>query len=558
MSARTVALLLLSTLGLVLAGCGGSGPEIAPPPDDGGGAQTHEIGPLLVRTASAPGFVAEEIPNEMGGVNLVALYGSQINYLASQAMLDRIVFASTRGGSAGNLWVCNLDGSGLVRLTNNTATEASPVFTPDGTGIAFARRWPAEDWEIIMINSDGSGPRALTSNTSMDAYPSFAPEGRRIAFSSDRTGNFEVFGMFTDGSGATNLTNHAASDIYPDWSPSMDEPRILFASNRVGGNHEIWRMNADGSNLIQLTNSPTPDFHPTFSPFDGRMVYQAMIQGNAEVALANTTSSLSPVDNFTGSPGNQSAPCWSSDGRFICYSSDLTGERLVLQESGEPYTKYVVTSGTATDAEPDLGSPTMQVDRVIIGPSGSDWGGADPIWTNAYAGIAAYGAYPGSSGPVAVTAARPTGYSGFVRIGIDAADVGSIEVSPLAQPQVVAIRVGAGYPVLGVVVEATRIANLRQDGGRKQPPILWNFAEPKPTALVIYFDSYLGSVVSVMVLRDQSYPAAAGGAAVTQSVEDGALVAQGSFGAVYDATGERIADQASAVSFSAGAVNVVR
>jgi len=243
MSTRIV-LLLLAGLGVLVAGCGGSGPQGTPPPAGGDDVQTtFEVGPLLIRTAAVPGFVAEDIPNPGGGVSLVALYGSEIDWMASQAMLDRIVFVRSHAGGQ-NVWVCNLDGSGAVRLTSNTAAENAPCWSPDGASIAFQRIWPAQDWEIMMMNADGSSVRALTDNPVVDEHPSFAPEGRRLAFHTNRTGNMEIFAMYTDGSAATNLTNHPAMDLQPDWGPDLTDPGILFTTLR-DGNLEIYEMGSD-------------------------------------------------------------------------------------------------------------------------------------------------------------------------------------------------------------------------------------------------------------------------------------------------------------------------
>ena len=113
---RELWLMVLAATLVTLAGCGGSGQALAPtpgPPGGGGGsAQTLEIGPMLIRPASTAGFTAESLPGG-GECAFVALHGSQVNYLASQALLDRIVFDSHRDGTW-DIWVCNLDGSNLT------------------------------------------------------------------------------------------------------------------------------------------------------------------------------------------------------------------------------------------------------------------------------------------------------------------------------------------------------------------------------------------------------------------------------------------------------------
>jgi Tol biopolymer transport system component len=286
-------LMLAACVGLglmVLGGCGGGGKDgaipVVPPPD---GGEAMQVGPLLVRPASAAGFIALAIPTG-GPISLVALYGSQINYLASQAMLDRIVYASGVVGSSENLYICNLDGSNRVRLTNVAGDETSPCWSPDGTTIAFDRQRLGQDREVCLINADGSGARALTDNTALDAHPTWAPEGRRIAFHTNRDGNSEVYLAYADGTGVVNLTNHAAIDREADWSPDAGNPLIVFCSDR-DGNLELYRMHEDGGSPVRLTNNSVAEEWPAFSPGGYEIAYESVRQGTFDILVTNTAAS---------------------------------------------------------------------------------------------------------------------------------------------------------------------------------------------------------------------------------------------------------------------------
>ena len=546
---RTMLLLLLvlPSLAIALVGCGSGGsplvpaPSPAPGPPAGGDTVTHEVGPLLVRTAAAPGFVAEEI-SSYGDVSLAALYGSTIEYLASQALLDRIVF--TYGGASPDIWVCNLDGSGRVKLTDNAAIEETPCWSPDGTMIAFSRQWPAQDSEVILMNADGSGIRALTSNTDLDGHPSFGPTSRRIAFETDRDGNLEVYTMFLNGGALRRLTNHIASDKDPDWSPDLDNSRIVFASNRDAAFYELYEVSADGGTPMRLTMTPTmieenPDCHPSWS----RTACDSVDAIDEDIFVTNLGGVYTPW-NLSASPGHQQNPSWSSDGRFICYASDAGGDwDLVVQEAEEPWQKFAVTRAPSQDHGPDLGSPTMQADRVLIGPAGSDWGGHDPIWSSAYALIAAY---------------SYRGYANLVRIGIRTADLDTLEISALSHSAANGLVAGPGG-IPGVVLEAAEVVNLREDAGRGREPTVWDLDPLDPTAVVLYFDTYTAKLISVLVLDDAAYPSAAGSPpAVTERPDDSGIVVTGRFAAVFDSAGTRIAGPSSCVTIGAdGAVNAI-
>ena len=59
----------------------------------------------------------------------------------------------------------------------------------------------------------------LTNNSANDTNPAWSPGGERIAFSSDRDGNRDIYVMNPDGEDVLRLTNHPAFDFTPSWFP---------------------------------------------------------------------------------------------------------------------------------------------------------------------------------------------------------------------------------------------------------------------------------------------------------------------------------------------------
>lgn len=174
----------------------------------------------------------------------------------------RIVFSSLRFATFGSwnnteIVVMNADGSGIIRLTTNPATDTNPAWSPDGTKIAFVSSRFGNS-EILVMNADGSGaPTRLTNNAALDRNPSWSPDGTKIAFETNRDGNFEIYSINADGSGSPmRLTNDAVTDTEPSWGANG---RILFTSNRSNGNR-IFVMNADGSGVTDLAQGISPDW----------------------------------------------------------------------------------------------------------------------------------------------------------------------------------------------------------------------------------------------------------------------------------------------------------
>src|SRR6266542_533118 len=131
----------------------------------------------------------------------------------------KIVFTSDRDGND-EIYVMNADGTAQTNLTNNPATDARPVWSPDGSRIAFASTRGGFFFDIWVMNSDGSGAPVDLTNTpaGSDVRPDWSPDGTKLTFYFGDVGH-DVYVMNADGSGRTNLTNSAASDFGPVWSP---------------------------------------------------------------------------------------------------------------------------------------------------------------------------------------------------------------------------------------------------------------------------------------------------------------------------------------------------
>ena len=86
----------------------------------------------------------------------------------------------------------------LMGQQQQQTVKTDPVYSPDGLKIVFVSTHDG-DPEILVMNADGSGLRKLTDNTAVDAAPNWAPNGGKIVFTSDRSGAFELYTMNPDG-----------------------------------------------------------------------------------------------------------------------------------------------------------------------------------------------------------------------------------------------------------------------------------------------------------------------------------------------------------------------
>jgi tricorn protease len=86
---------------------------------------------------------------------------------------------------AGDLWICELDGRNVRRLTSDQGLESNPVFSPDGALIAFSAQYDGNT-DVFVIAADGGIPTRLTWHPGADIAQAFTPDGKSVLFTSPR------------------------------------------------------------------------------------------------------------------------------------------------------------------------------------------------------------------------------------------------------------------------------------------------------------------------------------------------------------------------------------
>jgi len=148
------------------------------------------------------------------------------------------------------IWIMNTDASNDHRVMGG----ASPDWSPDGTRIVYVGGpGPTEDFPQIWIaDTNGTNATQLTFEGYCNWYPMFSPDGSKIAFSSDEG----ISIMNADGS---NTISPGVLGYKPSWSP--DGNQIVYTGwteKHYNPRHNgvLYIINADGSNKRQLTFGP--------------------------------------------------------------------------------------------------------------------------------------------------------------------------------------------------------------------------------------------------------------------------------------------------------------
>jgi Tol biopolymer transport system component len=177
-----------------------------------------------------------------------------------------IVFARAPATNVfSDLYLLQTDGT-MRRLTHG-GIAGRPVWSPDGSRIAFQRARRGRSSWLYVASADGGGERRLPVGVS--GTVDWSPDGHRLAVTDD--GRLLV--VDADG-GRTEVVVDAGDGRVsdPHWSPDARE--IVFVLARTGVRGDVYAVGADGTGRRRLTqlapNAGVPD-SPVWSP-DGRRI----------------------------------------------------------------------------------------------------------------------------------------------------------------------------------------------------------------------------------------------------------------------------------------------
>lgn len=266
-----------------------------------------------------------------------------------------LAFVSERDGNS-EIYVVNVDATGLQRLTNNAGRDLDPAWSPDGKRIAFASDRAgtgAGDLDIYVMDADGSNVVRRTQTGRSNTSPAWSPDGTKIAFSSLRDGQYGIYVMSVDGDWAnpTRVGFDRGWNADPAWSP--DGERIAFVSDWRAFDmvYDLYVVSADGqiTTISTLIAGPffgpwTFYFQPAWSP-DGAKIAVVVCAYAWEncypgsfVAIGNADGS--EMKTLVQTSG-YARPTWSPDSSTIAFSS-----RACSKCEGE--LRYVTADGSGS------------------------------------------------------------------------------------------------------------------------------------------------------------------------------------------------------------------
>jgi len=247
--------------------------------------------------------------------------------------------AKMKGDPVHQVYTFNIDGTNILRI-NDKGEDACSFYFPDGKQLLYTstkdnlemakgnysdpKDYP-QGAELYLCDLDGSNVKRLTDNKVYDAEVSVSPDGKWILFSRQIDGKLDLWKMRPDGSEQEQIT----------FTPEWQEGGSFFINNETiicrawdikdqaqrGMPMSIFTMNSDGSDRKRITNDSGTNWAPHPAPDGDHFVFVKVLPPhNYEIYLMSLKTGeqtrLTYNDAFDG------FPVISPDGKLLTFDSN--------------------------------------------------------------------------------------------------------------------------------------------------------------------------------------------------------------------------------------------
>jgi TolB protein len=285
---------------------------------------------------------------------------------------DTIVYTCDLSGNR-DLFV--LEGRGEpVRLTDTPQDEIAPVWSPDGSRIAFGRREDDNTVDLWVISADGKDERRIYDSGS--AYLNgiaWHPNGEIIYFGRGYFDGASTMGQKIAMLSPDDPDTQPALLVDPFWDQhnTYSYPAVTLDGSMIAFSHYerfalpflldiyVGRLSSRGiaaTHIVQLTEDDTRDANPAWSPDGTALAWEretAKESGEFNVWVMDADGGAKT--QVTSQPGQQVEPVWSSHGLALIYASDESGSfQLYMRHAWGDGEGLRLTDNEANNLSPDV------------------------------------------------------------------------------------------------------------------------------------------------------------------------------------------------------------
>lgn len=266
--------------------------------------------------------------------------------------------------SRNDLWMMSVDGGDNRQVTWNYQRVSSPVWSPDGSRIAFSA-WNGRDNTIRVLDRDGGESRPLVSHINPPMALAWSPDGNRIAYT-----------LKVDPENPSGASRPSGAP-----APVRAVSRLDYKQDNRGylnnARHQLHAVNVSTGQTKQLSSAYKDHDFPQWSPDGSRIAVRVSDANGMHNVVQLFPATGGEPKEFGWDEGVVGVYSWSPDGSQIIFSGYPTNSPQhefwrYITATGE-----IVPSTDGMDFSPESGFPT------ISGPAQPVWIDDDKVLINA-------------------------------------------------------------------------------------------------------------------------------------------------------------------------------
>ena len=202
--------------------------------------------------------------------------------------------------------------------------------------------------EIYVSDFDGHSAQAVTHDNAIVSHPSWAPGRLALYYNSYKLENPDIFYHDLSAGSWHVVARYGGSNISPSASPDGSKVATILSKD---GSPDVYVCNSDGSNLKRLTTG-VEDSPPCWSP-DGQWVcFATKIGGSRRLAKVSAGGGAVQVISTSGAL-NPTEPAWSPDGKWIAFTSQTSEFDICVMLADGSKTPVALVPGEAPSWAPN-------------------------------------------------------------------------------------------------------------------------------------------------------------------------------------------------------------
>lgn len=239
---------------------------------------------------------------------------------------SKIAFTAEVGRGRKDIYMCDIDGSNLTRVTKNNSLSIEPVWHPSGRAILF-NQYLYSSSPLVEYDISNNRSRVLSAQRGIN-QGRVSHDGKRIALVVTVGNQVDLFVRNYEGGNLIRLTNDRANEASPSWSP--DDSMLCYVSDRTG-RPKLYIISSRGGRPQRVKGTAGSECVSPNWGNDNRLAYTAKV-GGYSLRVLDLTRTMGfplppgvkkdpvPAEKPAAAPSGES-PSWAPDNRHIVLSS---------------------------------------------------------------------------------------------------------------------------------------------------------------------------------------------------------------------------------------------